>query len=97
MKPELLDVLDLPQTQLRALSATLEKHVNELGTQDQTAETTQSLKLAWLALSKAMALGPEPTLRSCPSCSRRIPREATRCRYCMMQSQAVAADVERAP
>ncbi|HYJ11720.1 MAG TPA: hypothetical protein VEX18_22005 [Polyangiaceae bacterium] len=92
MKTETLDVLDPSQSQLRALAATLDRHVSELSNQDHASETTRSLKLAWLALSNALALGPEPTLRSCPHCSRRIPREATRCRYCMTQSAAAAAE-----
>ena len=53
-----------------------------------------SASLAWLALSKALALGPEPALRVCPSCSRRILREATRCRYCMAHSGAWVSGVD---
>jgi hypothetical protein len=95
MKTESQDVLDPSRSQLRALAATLDRHVSDLSNQAQVGETSQNLKLAWLALSKALALGPEPTLRSCPKCNRRIPREATRCRYCMTQSApAPSADVE---
>lgn len=94
MTTENLDVLDPSRSQLRALAATLDQHVSDLSSQDHAGETAQSVKIAWLALAKALALGPEPALRSCPSCSRRIPREATRCRYCMAQSAATSADVE---
>lgn len=97
MKTELQDVLDPSRSELRALAATLDRHVSDLSNQTHVGETTQSLKLAWLALSKALALGPEPTLRSCPNCNRRIPREATRCRYCMTQSAAATPDVEAQP
>jgi hypothetical protein len=92
MKNEAPDVLDPPRSQLRALAASVDRHVVELSTQAQSAEAFQGLKSAWLALSKALALGPEPALRDCPSCSRRIPREATRCRYCMALSKAWSGD-----
>ena len=86
MKQE-LDVLDPPRSQLRALAAAVERHVADLSTRD-ASEAAQSLKRDWAALAKALALGDEPTLRDCPSCSRRIPRESTRCRYCLAQSAA---------
>jgi hypothetical protein len=83
MKQE-LDVLDPPRSQLRKLAAAVERHVGDVGSED--------LKVAWLALSKALALGDEPKLRTCPNCSRRILPEATRCRYCMAQSDPSAGD-----
>jgi hypothetical protein len=83
-----LDVLDPQRSQLRSLAASVDKHVAELSAQGYSGEAAENLKLAWLALTKALALGPEPVLRGCPSCSRRIPCEATRCRYCMAESQS---------
>lgn len=83
MKQE-LDVLDPARSQLRTLAAAVERHVADVGSED--------LKVAWLALSKALALGEEPKLRTCPSCSRRIVPEATRCRYCMAQSEPAGGD-----
>jgi hypothetical protein len=49
------------------------------------------LRAAWHDLVKALALGPEPELRACPSCTRAIIREASRCRYCWTRSDAGAA------
>jgi hypothetical protein len=97
MSKQDFDVLDPPRSKLRALAASVERHVAELGAgQAQTA--VQDLGIAWRALSNALALGPEPSLRGCPHCGRRIPHEATRCRYCMAHSPALKpAEVERQP
>lgn len=100
MIPVPLDVLDPPRSRLRALATSLDGHVAELIVGDPTREAAANVQRAWLALSTALALGAEPVLRSCPHCSRRIPREAARCRYCMARSDAHAvaardAEVER--
>ena len=88
MKEEPIDVLDPPRSRLRVLAASVDRHLADLDAHGATAQTVENLKRAWLELSKALALGTEPELRTCPSCSRRIPREATRCRYCMAESGA---------
>lgn len=84
----LVDVLDPPRSQLRALAASVDEHIAELSAQGVGGESAEKLRVAWLALSKALALGAEPVLRACPRCSRRIPFDATRCRYCMALSHA---------
>lgn len=88
MKHELMDVLDPQRSRLRALAAAVGKSVAEVSSGDATNEVAQRLQTAWLELSQALALGEEPALRKCPNCSRHIPREATRCRYCMAHSEA---------
>ncbi|HKY34477.1 MAG TPA: hypothetical protein VJN18_00945 [Polyangiaceae bacterium] len=84
------DVLDPPRSKLRTLAASVERHVSELNAGDGSVGA-KGLDIAWRALSNALALGPEPELRSCPHCSRRIPCEATRCRYCMAHSARLVA------
>lgn len=86
-----IDVLDPPRSRLRALATSLDGRVAELSVGDPTPEGAANVRQAWLALSKALALGAEPVLRSCPHCRRRIPSEASRCRYCMARSDAHAS------
>jgi hypothetical protein len=38
----------------------------------------------WAALVAALALGPAPELRDCPSCGKAGMRAATRCGYCWL-------------
>ena len=72
-------------TRLRSLLANVERQLEGIGTGPSV------LRTAWDDLVKALALGPEPELRSCPSCRRAIIREASRCRYCWTRSDAGAA------
>ena len=67
-------------TRLRSLVASVQLELDG-------GETNQgSSRAAWDDLVKALALGPEPELRDCPSCERAIIREASRCRYCWARS-----------
>ena len=50
----------------------------ELGKNDVSA----GLREAWTALVEALALGPAPELRDCPSCGKSGMRAATRCGSC---------------
>jgi len=97
MKNNDSDVLDPPRSKLRTLAARVEQHVSELSAGNGAAGMSD-LGVAWRALSKELALGPEPVLRGCPHCARRIPCEATRCRYCMAHSPALLpVDAARQP
>lgn len=80
------DGLDPARSRLRALAAHLEKEVLGLA-----SPAGHGVLEAWRALSAALALGTEPVLRKCPHCRRGILSEATRCRYCMKQSDAQQA------
>lgn len=99
MNHQAFDVLDPPRSKLRALAALVDQCVANLSADDLASEAIVRLKRAWADVSKAMALGEEPELRGCPSCNRRIPLEAARCRYCMVRSEAqlptLSAEVER--
>jgi hypothetical protein len=80
------DSLDLQLTRLRTLVASVELEVVNLETTDPQAQATP-LRAAWSSLVKAMLLGPEPELRSCPACARSIMVDASRCRYCWQRSE----------
>jgi hypothetical protein len=89
------DVLDPPRSKLRALAAKLQEQISLLDSALQGGSAPAqfvSVADAWRELSGALDLGAEPALRSCPSCQRRVPVEATRCRYCMATSPAAAKE-----
>jgi hypothetical protein len=46
------------------------------------ANCSAGLREAWTALVEALALGPAPELRDCPSCGNTGMRAATRCGSC---------------
>ncbi len=50
------------------------------GTLSQTS--LAELKLEWAKLVEALAVGPAPDVRACPSCGHTVIREARRCGYC---------------
>jgi hypothetical protein len=50
---------------------------------------------AWGRLISGLGLGTAPEMRRCPFCQRRVPKVATRCRFCLKTSDAgVAGGVE---
>ena len=85
------DVLDPPRSKLRALAIQLDQQLALLcASVDATKGDSNvvGLSITWRAVSKALDLGAEPSLRACPHCLRRVPEAATRCRYCMAVSPA---------
>ena len=91
MTEKIWDVLDPPRSKLRALAAALQQQVTQLdGAATASPAQVAGVVAAWGLVSDALALDPEPTLRDCPHCQRRVPAEATRCRYCMVASPAAA-------
>lgn len=99
MKHQEFDVLDPPRSQLRTLVALVDKYVADRSHQDFASGAAVGLERAWFELSEALALGEEPRLRECPNCSRQVPIEGTRCRYCMARSEhqvpTIPADIAR--
>lgn len=85
------DGLEPARSRLRVLVARVDEQLTQLET-SQPGEPPhgemQRLTQSWRDLVVALALGEEPLLRSCPHCRRQVLREATRCRYCMRQSDA---------
>jgi RNA polymerase subunit RPABC4/transcription elongation factor Spt4 len=87
------DGFDPARSRLRALVARVEAELVRLEDQSEQPRVGQTTALAqtWRDLVIALALGEERPLRHCPHCRRQVPREATRCRYCMRQSAAAGA------
>jgi hypothetical protein len=85
MDPTQWDVLEPQRTALRTLVSKMEQELSSLGGGEANG-SRQSLQNAWDALVRALALGPEPELRSCESCKRSIMVTATRCRYCWLKA-----------
>ncbi len=72
------------RSRLRSLVATIEGELAALSASqgDATAHGTEELRVAWTELVAALALGPEPATRECPTCGRFGMRDATLCGYC---------------
>jgi hypothetical protein len=60
---------------LRAIVATIDKEIVRV-------PPTDELRAAWVELVDALALGPAPETRECPSCHRIGMRAASRCGFC---------------
>jgi hypothetical protein len=70
---------------VRDIVDTLDKRVREVGHLPMTVESRRTLEPLisdWARLVNALALGPRPRLRACPSCGREGMAEATRCGFC---------------
>ncbi len=76
----------MPDADLRVLVAAIENALSLL-----PATATASLVTPWNALVGALALGPAPEVRDCPSCGRVVMRAATRCGHCWSKLAPLAA------
>ena len=66
---------DKAQAELRSLIATVDRELA-------TNAPSEALRGTWDELVKALALGPAPELRACPTCHELGMRAATRCSRC---------------
>lgn len=86
------DSIEPSRSVLRTLVARVDLELSKLaGPESSGAAKVAELSGAWASLVGALALGPEPALRACPSCRRSILQEAVRCRYCMQRSPSTEA------
>jgi hypothetical protein len=82
---------ELDRNALRALVAEIEVEVSDLVSRSAAgtpADRAHVLAGSWARLTKLIALEPEPELRTCPHCQRRVMRSATRCLHCWRRSDA---------
>lgn len=66
---------DKSVTRLRSLVAAIEQQFAEVA-------PPEPLRAAWAEIVDALALGPPPELRTCPTCGEIGMRAATRCMRC---------------
>lgn len=88
------DGLEPARSRMRVLVARVDAELGSLQASHRDSarsSETDALAQTWRELVAELALGPEPELRSCPHCQRRVLRQATRCRYCMRQSAPAGA------
>jgi hypothetical protein len=77
----------MQNTILRTIVATFDDKLaqlttDSLGTAPVAPAAVLELRATWVRLVAALALGPEPEVRVCPSCSQTVMRAALRCGYC---------------
>jgi hypothetical protein len=78
-----------PRTRLRTLIAAVDREL-VAGT------AAAGLTSAFAALVEALALGPEPAMRSCPACQAPCRAEAQRCGFCWALLPVAASAAARA-
>lgn len=95
-RPENRDfnAIEPERTAMRVLVANIDLELGKLDDPKPLAraEALARLTTTWTKLVAELALGSEPSLRTCPFCRFAIRCEATRCRYCMKQSPAGRAE-----
>lgn len=73
---------DAGQEKLRTLVAGVEHELTLLTPVAEPGNNLGALRAAWDSLVGAMALGPSPLTRKCPTCGGIGMRDATRCSTC---------------
>jgi hypothetical protein len=84
------DAIEPERSRMRVLAARVEVALD--GLREEQGDRVQALSrlvAAWADIVGELALGVEPSLRTCPHCNRSILEVAVRCRYCMERSPAV--------
>ncbi len=69
-----------PRADLRTLVGKITRELDHLP--PPTGTQVAALRTCWVELVDALALGPAPELRDCPSCGKSGMRAATRCGFC---------------
>jgi hypothetical protein len=85
---------DAGRTKLRALIAAIEREIPHLTppVSDTGARSLEQFLGSWAQLMDALALGPEPELRTCPACLQLVMSAATRCGYCWTKLKPLHAE-----
>ena len=78
------------ETRLREIVTTIDRQLLRLAADETPNRTKDDLAKSIGELVGLLALGPEPELRTCPECSRRVRREATRCGFCWVRLMPLA-------
>jgi hypothetical protein len=93
MNDQQWDGLDPARSRLRALVARVGADLVRIEANPVDRAFSDELRVlaqSWQDLVAALALGEEPSLRTCPHCRRGVLREATRCRYCTGEAAWIA-------
>jgi hypothetical protein len=87
------DEFEPAKARLRALVESVDRSI-ALAFSRGVATEAPHLADAWGRLISGLALGTAPEMRRCPFCQRRVPKVATRCRFCLKASDTGVSGVE---
>jgi hypothetical protein len=76
---------EIVRSQLRVLIANIDQRLSVFATQETSRESKAPLEELlpfWKKMVGLLDLGPEPEVRTCPTCGYFAMRAATRCSYC---------------
>lgn len=79
----------MERTELRTSVAEVEQKLAALSAAHSPTEADlTALRASFSRVVAQLALGPEPETRACPTCGKRIMRDATRCMHCWAKSSS---------